>query len=91
MTPPAATAHYYAAAGHSPSRVTPTLNTIKSDLQRFWTSSVRSKLRRRVRQATAAAPQKADADRGDLVSISNFTRRSDYLLTDREAIAAISQ
>ena len=27
MTPPAATAHYYAAAEHSPSCVTPTLNT----------------------------------------------------------------
>jgi hypothetical protein len=63
----------------------------RAALQRVRTSSVRSKLRRRVRQATAAAPQKADADRGDLVSISNFTRRSDYLLTDREAIAAISQ
>ena len=34
MTLPAATAHYYAAAEHSPSCVTPTLNTNKSDLQR---------------------------------------------------------
>ena len=34
MTLPAATAHYYAAAEHSPSGVTPTLNTNKSDLQR---------------------------------------------------------
>ena len=90
MTPPAATS-YYPAAGHGPSCVTPTLNTKKSDLQKFRRSSVRSKLRRRVRQATAAAPQKADADRGDLVSLSNFTRRSGYLLTDREAIGAISQ
>ena len=39
MIPPTATAHHYAAAGHSPSRVTPTLNTNKSDLQRKRTLS----------------------------------------------------